>query len=122
MVRLEIERAKKTIDETDYLQAGQLWNNLASRLYYAVFHAVSALLIHDGHNVSTHKGSHILFSQHYIRTGKLPEEYGQLYRQLELMRYEGDYNCYYDVKPDELLQRLTPAKEMITRIEQIVNQ
>lgn len=43
MVRLEIERAKKNIDETDYLQAGQLWNNLASRLYYAVFHAVSAL-------------------------------------------------------------------------------
>lgn len=39
MVRLEIERARETIDETDYLQAGQLWNNLASRLYYAVFHA-----------------------------------------------------------------------------------
>lgn len=122
MVRLEIERARKTIDETDYLKAGKLWNNLASRLYYAVFHAVSALLINDGLTVSTHKGSHILFSQHYIRTGKLPEEYGQLYRQLELMRYEGDYNCYYDVNPDELLQRLTPAKEMIKQIEQLVKQ
>lgn len=28
MVRLEIERARKTIDETDYLKAGKLWNNL----------------------------------------------------------------------------------------------
>ena len=120
MVDLEIERAKKTMDEMDYLSKGGLWNNMASRLYYAVFHAVSALMIHDGHTVNTHKGSHVIFSQYYIRTGKLPKEYGQLYRQLEIMRNDGDYNCYYNVSPDELLGRLEPAKEMIATIANMV--
>ncbi len=120
MVDLEIERAKKTMDEMDYLAKGGLWNNMASRLYYAVFHAVSALMIHDGHTVNTHKGSHVIFSQYYIRTGKLPKEYGQLYRQLEIMRNDGDYNCYYNVSPDELLGRLEPAKEMIATIANMV--
>ena len=120
MVALELERAKNTMDEMDYLQKGALWNNMASRLYYAVFHAVSALMIFDGLKVSTHKGSHVLFSQHYIKTGKLPEEYGQLYRQLEIMRNEGDYNCYYNVKPEELLQRIEPAKTMIDTIAAMV--
>lgn len=122
MVALEIERAKNTMAEMDYLAKGGLWNNMASRLYYAVFHAVSALMIHDGHTVNTHKGSHILFSQHYIRTGKLSQEYGQLYRQLEIMRNDGDYNCYHDVKPEELLGRLEPAKELIETIAAMVKE
>ncbi len=122
MVALEIERAQNTIGEMDYLAKGNLWNNMASRLYYAVFHAVSALMIHDGYTVNTHKGSHILFSQYYVRTGKLPQEYGQLYRQLEIMRNDGDYNCYHNVTPEELLGRIEPAKKMIATIAEMVKE
>ena len=64
MVALELERAKNTMDEMDSMQKGALWNTMASRLYYAVFHAVSALMIFDGLKASTHKRSHVLFSQH----------------------------------------------------------
>ena len=90
-------------------------------MYYAVFHAVCALLIHDGHLVSTHKGSHALFSLHYIKTGILPREYGQLYSQLQTMREESDYNCAYDVEMDEIEQRLKPAKRLIEDIERLVS-
>lgn len=122
MVTLEMERAIKTIGEMEYLQQGELWNTMANRLYYAVFHAVSALLIHDGHRVSTHKGSHVLFSQCYVKTGRLPKEYAMLYTQLETMRNEGDYNCYYDVAPELLIETLPQAREMIAAIEKIINE
>lgn len=122
MVALEIERALNTISEMEYLQQGKLWNNMANRLYYAVFHAVSALMIRDGHKVSTHKGSHVLFSQYYVKTGLLPKEYGELYSQLETMRNEGDYNCYYEVTPEELLDRIPLAHEMIDTIAEMVNE
>ena len=122
MVSLEIERAKNIIGEMDYLQQGKLWSNIATRLYYAVFHAVSALMIHDGHKVGTHKGSHILFSQLYVKTGKLPLKYSELYKQLEIIRNNGDYNCYYDVKPEEILDRIPLAKEMIDTIAAMVNE
>ena len=55
-----------------------------------------------------------------VSISKLPEEYGQLYPQLEIMRNEGDYNCYYNVKPEELLERIEPAKKMIDTIAAMV--
>ena len=74
-----------------------------------------------GHQVNTHKGSHALFSQHYIKTGILPREYGQLYNQLQTMREESDYNCAYDVEIDELQQRIDPARRLIDDIDKLVN-
>ena len=122
MVTLEIERAESIIAEMDYLQQGKLWSNMAVRLYYAVFHAVCALMIHDGHKVGTHKGSHILFSQLYVKTGKMPVRYSELYKQLEIIRNNGDYNCYYEVKAEEILDRVPLAKEMIETIARMVEE
>lgn len=48
VVRLEIAKAFSTQEEVDFLIEKGFWNAAANRLYYAVFHAVSALLIHDG--------------------------------------------------------------------------
>lgn len=121
IVSLELKRARETYDDIGCLISANRLNGAANRMYYAVFHAVCALLIHDGHQVSTHKGSHALFSLHYIKTGILPREYGQLYSQLQTMREESDYNCAYDVEMDEIEQRLKPAKRLIEDIEKLVS-
>ncbi|MBO5584079.1 MAG: HEPN domain-containing protein [Prevotella sp.] len=121
IVSLELKRARETYDDIGCLISANRLNGAANRMYYAVFHAVCALLIHDGHQVSTHKGSHALFSLHYIKTGILPREYGLLYSQLQTMREESDYNCAYDVEMDEIEQRLKPAKRLIEDIERLVS-
>ena len=121
LVALELKKAIETYEDIGVLIDANRLNGAANRMYYAVFHAVCALLIHDGHQVNTHKGSHALFSQHYIKTGILPREYGQLYNQLQTMREESDHNCAYDVEMDELQQRLEPAKRLLDEIERIVN-
>ena len=121
IVSLELKRARETYDDIGCLISANRLNGAANRMYYAVFHAVCALLIHDGHQVSTHKGSHALFGLHYIKTGILPREYGQLYSQLQTMREESDYNCAYDVEMDEIEQRLKPAKRLIEDIERLVS-
>ena len=58
---------------------------------------------------------------YYIKTGILPIEYGRLYSQLQTMREESDYNCVYEVDPDELSSRIEPAKELIDAIENLTN-
>ena len=120
LVALELKKARETYDEIEILVTANRLNGAANRMYYAVFHAVCALLIHDGIQVNTHKGSHALFSQQYIKTGILPREYGQLYNQLQTMREESDYNCAYDVEFDELHQRLEPTRRIIEDIERLV--
>ena len=121
IVQLELERAKRTFTEVETLKEAGLWNGVCNRLYYAVFHAVSALLIHDGHQVYTHHGSHAVFGLHYIKTGVLSEEYGRLYNQLQTMREESDYNCAFNADPMELENRIEPAREMIETIEKMVD-
>ena len=120
LVALELKKARETYDEIEILVTANRLNGAANRMYYAVFHAVCAFLIHDGIQVNTHKGSHALFSQQYIKTGILPREYGQLYNQLQTMREESDYNCAYDVEFEELQQRLEPTRRIIEDIERLV--
>ena len=116
MVTLEYEKAITIYQQIDdYLSLGH-WSTIANRLYYSVFHAVAALLINDGHQVGTHKGTIGLFGLHYIKTGILPVEYSHLYSQLQMLRNNSDYNCYFNVTKDDIEPLLEPAGRLINAI------
>ena len=121
VVSLEIAKAFSTQEEVDLLVEKGYWNAAANRLYYSVFHAVSALLIHDGIRIKSHKGAGVMLNQHYIQTNKISPELGKLYRRLELMREESDYNCFYNTSPEELKKELEPARELIETIAKMVS-
>ena len=121
VVRKELERAHETFEEIEVMcQAGK-WNGAANRIYYAVFHAVNALFINDGLQAKRHKGSHALFSQHYIKTGKLPVEYGRFYNNLQTLREKSDYNCFYDVDEQDVIEGMEEADKFIKAIESLIN-
>lgn len=120
VISLEIAKAFTTQEEVDLLVEKGYWNAAANRLYYSVFHAVSALLIHDGIRIKSHKGAGVMLNQHYIQTNKISPELGKLYRRLELMREESDYNCFYNTSPEEL-KELEPARELIKTIAKMVS-
>ncbi|MBR1789635.1 MAG: HEPN domain-containing protein [Bacteroidaceae bacterium] len=120
IVNFELEKAERTFAEKDVLIAGKLWSNLANRLYYALFHAVSAMLIHDHREVGTHKGAVIRFRQYYVNTGIFTPEEGAFYSRMQSMREESDYNCYYDVTESEILMTIEPARKLIDKIKQYI--
>lgn len=116
IVGLEYEKAVGIMQQIGGLQSLGYWDNIANRLYYALFHAVSALLIHDKHSVNTHRGVVVLFGQHYIRTGIFDMADGKLYSQLQTMREKGDYNCIYQTTEDEVKPMIEPAERLIKKI------
>ena len=116
VVNLEAEKARNTFAETEVLRAAGLWNNLAGRLYYAAFHAVSALLIHDHHTVGTHQGAVIMFHQYYIKPGILPKEDGAFYSQLQIMREKSDYNCTYNATEEEIVPKIDRTRQFIDKV------
>lgn len=122
IVQIELEKSQQAYEEALLLCEKGFWSGSAGRLYYALFHAVSALLISNRHQVNSHKGSHILFSNYFIKTGIIPQEYGRLYSNMEKMRESGEYDCTYDVDPAELKRSFSPAKEMIDLITKIVKE
>lgn len=120
IVNLEIEKAGKTFQQIETLRDAGYWDTIANRLYYAAFHAVSALLIGNGHSVNTHRGVVALFGQHYIRTGIIPLEFGKLYSQLQTMREESDYNCSYNITQDDIEPKIEPTFLLIKKIRQLL--
>ena len=43
MVSLEYEKAQSFLEQAEKIAAMDLWDVVANRLYYSIFHAVSAL-------------------------------------------------------------------------------
>lgn len=121
IVGLEYDKACKTMEKVFEYQTLEHWDTVANRLYYALFHAVSALLIHDGHPVNTHKGIIALFGNYYIRTGIFPSEAGRLYSDLQTIRNNSDYNCSYDATKAEIEPMIDPTKLLIKTIGELIN-
>ncbi|MBP3260094.1 MAG: HEPN domain-containing protein [Prevotella sp.] len=120
IIEMELDKAERTFAEQQLLREGGLWNTLANRLYYSLFHAVSALLISEGHEVGTHKGAVIRFQQYFVRTQRFSVEDGRFYSQMQTMRENADYNCSYDVSEEEVLARIEPTRQLIEKIKQYI--
>ena len=116
LVGLEIEKSRRTFAEIDILRQVGLWDNIANRLYYAAFHAVSALLINDGHTVGTHQGAVVMLHQQYVKTGLLSKEDGAFYSQLQTMREKADYNCTYYATEQDTAPRIATTESFIEKI------
>lgn len=121
IVSLEIEKAQNIASQIEELEKLSYWDNIANRLYYALFHAISALLIFDKHNVSTHRGSIVLFGQFYIKTNVFDMNDGKLFSQLQTIREKSDYNCAYQTSEDEIKPLINPTIKLIEKIKLYIN-
>ena len=56
MVGLQLEKANRFLEQAEMVRNLQQWDLAANRYYYACFHAVQALFIHNGLASKTHAG------------------------------------------------------------------
>lgn len=121
VIALERQKTQALLLQVDMAQKNKMWDLVANRLYYAMFHAVSALLIYNELQVGTHRGAQIRFHQAFVKTGVFTKEEGHLYSRLQQLREEGDYNCYIQAEMDEIYPLIEKSKEMINKIFALLN-
>ena len=56
MVGLQMDKANRFMTQAEMVSKMQQWDLAANRYYYACFHAVQALFIHNGLAGKTHSG------------------------------------------------------------------
>ena len=117
LVILELEKSDKTLAEMEVQLQNKLWGLAANRLYYALFHAVSALLISERHEVGTHRGAVNKFSLFYVKSGLFSVAEGKLYSQLQKLREDGDYNCSIDIDKADVEEKVKPTLRLISHIK-----
>lgn len=121
IVSREYEKALQCYQQAEANFQMQIWEVVANRLYYAVFHGVTSLLIKDGHKVSTHKGVIMSFGLYYVTTGIMTDNEGRLYSQLQTIREKADYNCIYQVEKAEVEKMMPLTKQLLEKIGTLVN-
>ena len=117
LVKFEYEKAMRFYIQAEKNAEMDIWDVVANRLYYSVFHAVSALLVKDGYKVNTHKGASLLFGLYYVKTGIFDNDEGRFYSQLQSIREKSDYNCVWTVSADEVRPLLGQAKIFLEKVK-----
>ncbi len=118
LINYRLERAKDTLDDARILADKKKWNSTINRLYYAAYYAVIALLLNSNLKPTTHNGAKTEFSNHFIKSQKIPKEFGKIYSQLFTWRQKGDYDDLFDFDSEKVLPYFEPIERLIEIIEQ----
>jgi uncharacterized protein (UPF0332 family) len=120
LISYRIKRANDTLNEIELLVENQLWNTAVNRLYYACYYAVIALLVKNKIEAQTHGGVRQMFGLHFIKTGLIDKELGKYYSDIFDKRQTGDYDDFVDYIKEDVIELITPAKQLLEEIEKLV--
>lgn len=116
IVNRELEKSQRTFEDVLFCAREGKWETAANRLYYSLFHAMSALLVHDGYQVKSHRGILAMFGEHYVRTEIFSKKDGSLLSELVIMRDNADYNCFFEADEEKLKPYLEPTRMLLDKI------
>ena len=74
LCRYRLEKAQEFLEAAKTTLELQLYETAANRSYYAIFHAVRALLALEGKDFKKHSGVISAFQRDYIKTGIFDKE------------------------------------------------
>ena len=93
-----------------------LFDDAASRLYYAVFHLVSAALLALGLQAQTHAGVAALLGQHLVKPGLLPAHASRDLATLMGLRGQADYNRHFVLDAEGFANELLRAERLFSLV------
>ena len=121
LVNLYLSKSDETLNDARLTRDQGRWNASANRLYYALFHAITALFVSDGIPVHSHNGMKIKFGKEYVLTGLATDEEGKLLSKMETMRERADYDATFTATQALIDERFDQVEKMILHIKAMIN-
>ena len=89
-----------------------------NRAYYAIFHAVSAVLAMEGVAFKKHKDTLAYFNKNYVATEIFPRNLGRKIVKAEEIRHESDYDTFYIASKEITVEQIQTAEQLIELVEE----
>ncbi|MDQ1266070.1 MAG: uncharacterized protein QG635_1222 [Bacteroidota bacterium] len=120
LIIYRISRAKETIEEAKLALDNDKFHNAENKIYYSIYYIVSALSIK--HNFSTSKHKQLLgwFNYNFIKTGIIPIEYGDLYKNAFKNRQEADYEDFVVLQKSDIIMHFEEMLRFVEEIEKLI--
>lgn len=116
-IEAELRVAHEALLESEQLLKLGLLRGAGSRIYFAVFHAASAVLLAEGRRCSSHRETIATFGLLFARTGRWDPKFHRYLIDAEDFREEADYMTDVPVKVEGVVERLQKAREFVAMAE-----
>ena len=117
---LRLEKAQECLRDAERNIEDEAFANAANRSYYCYFHAMRALLITVGFSSKKHSGIISEFRRLYIKTKVFPVEFSDMVKNAFIVRNNSDYEDFYVVSKEEVIQQAKNAKTFLKAIEEYI--
>lgn len=122
LVSLRLQNAKETLTELPILMEHGFWNTTVSRMYYACYYAVAALLLKHGISAKNHSGIRQAFSKEFVLTGLVDKEQSRFYSNLFANRQSGDYDNFIMMNEEKVGELYPKAVVFIDILERLIKE
>ncbi|MSS70094.1 MAG: HEPN domain-containing protein [Candidatus Latescibacteria bacterium] len=119
-VRYWWDKAFESLNAARRELAADAFGFAINRAYYALFYAVSALLIEESRRFKKHSGVRAAFNREIIKTGRLGRKHGDLYNQLFRDRQEGDYVEFAEFDAEYVREKIEACEAFLADIRSLI--
>ena len=115
-IEIKIEKSIATLEDSKFLIENNKLEIAANRLYYSIFHILSALA--EKYNFETSKHIQLLgwFNKNFIINNKVDKKYGKIAHKLFDLRSKADYDYYTSFNLEQVNDMYNDANSFIKEI------
>ena len=117
-----LKKAKDSLDASRLLVERAFYDFAVSRAYYSMFYIAEAFLLGEGLSFSKHSAVIAAFGQHFIRTGRVSQEFHRYLIEGEDSRNVGDYDSVSGFDKEEALEQVHHAARFLELADELLSQ
>ena len=118
--KYRLEQAKENLEEAEALFAINKFKGANNRAYYAIFHAIKAILALEQVDFKKHSSVIAYFNKEYISKEIFPKELGRRINEASFFREKSDYVDFYIVTKQESQMQIETARLIIKEASEYI--
>lgn len=116
-----LEQAKEDMDNAHLLFDNGRYKAANNRSYYAIFHALKAVLALDSFDSKKHSGIISEFQKRYIKEGIFPKEVSKMIDSAFIIRNASDYDDMFIADKTQTEEQMNNAEYIIEKVEEYIS-
>lgn len=119
--KYRMERAREDLDAAHLLFDAGNYRIANNRAYYAIFHAMRAVLVFGNFDSSKHSGVIAEFRRRYIKEGIFPTEISKMIGSAFTIRNASDYDDMFITSKNDTKEQIDNAEYVYKAIEEYIS-
>lgn len=116
LIAHRLHSAREALEDAGVLRARNSLRGASNRIYYSMFHAVSALALDRQYLCKTHSGLISFFQREFVKKGLFDRSHGRALQKAFEDRSDADYDDMLTLSCDQVDARLSEANSFVEAI------